>query len=155
MYIQSFFVHTDAEECDEEDLIVEATEDEPEIEEEVAVKFDDADVDDDYDDDYYYNDDEGVGTERLWPCKEVRQKWIKFLIASKTVSEVALALSAFVDHCKAFNALGPDPLDLYGMNKSKGGMYTTNRSSRSLHQGLNTPSRGRALKKKSGNKRKR
>ena len=31
MYIQSCFVHTDAEECDEEDLIVEATEDEPEI----------------------------------------------------------------------------------------------------------------------------
>ena len=41
------------------------------------------------------------------------------MIASKTVSEVALALSAFVDHCKAFNALGPDPLDIYGMNKSK------------------------------------
>ena len=65
--------------------------------------------------------------------------------------------SAIIDHCKAFDALGPDPLDLYGMHsKNKGSMYTTNqRSSRSSYQEMNTPLRGVALKNKTGNKRKR
>ena len=128
---------------------MESSEEDPGIEDEV-VKFDDADDDDDD----YFNEVEMLGSERLWPCKEVRQRWIKCLNASKTVSEVALALSGFIDHCKAFNALGPDPLDLYGMNKSTSGMYT-GRSSRLTRQETGTPSRGAALKAKSGNKRKR
>ena len=82
------------------------------------MKFDDADADDDDDDEFNY--EEGIGSERLWPCKEVRQKWIKHLNSSKTTSEVALALSALIDHCESFNALGPDPLDLYGTNKNRG-----------------------------------
>ena len=41
----------------------------------------------------------------LWPSKNVRDRWLQCLHDSQTVSEVALALTSFIEHCKGFGPL--------------------------------------------------
>ena len=118
------YMAEDALECEEEDLVID------------HVEMDEGEGDDDkgFDDEEETLEDEdgeeegGESTDRLWPSREVRARWLTHLQASQTVSEVALALTVFIDHVRSFDALGPDPLDLIGT--AKGGLWGNGTSSR-------------------------
>lgn len=48
---------------------------------------------------------EGEASATLWPTAGVRMRWLEALQRSKTVSEVAMALSTFMDHSRAFGIM--------------------------------------------------
>jgi hypothetical protein len=54
----------------------------------------------------------------LWPSLDTRNRWRHALSQSHTVSEVALALSSFMDYAERFGITSPDPLDAYGTSLS-------------------------------------
>lgn len=54
----------------------------------------------------------------LWPSLDTRNRWRQALSQSHTVSEVALALSSFMDYAERFGITSPDPLDAYGTSLS-------------------------------------
>jgi hypothetical protein len=59
-----------------------------------------------------------AGAELLWPSLDTRHRWRQALSQSCTVSEVALALSSFMDYSERFGISSPDPLDAYGTTLS-------------------------------------
>lgn len=50
----------------------------------------------------------------LWPTSTIRTRWRQALSQSLTVSEIALALSSFMDYCDRYGITRPDPLDASG-----------------------------------------
>jgi hypothetical protein len=48
---------------------------------------------------------DGEASATLWPTAGVRMRWLEALQRSKTVSEVAMALSTFMDHSRAFGIM--------------------------------------------------
>jgi hypothetical protein len=64
-------------------------------------------------------DDPSAGSDRvLWPSLNIRTRWIKAVSDSCTVSELALALSSFMDYCERYGISSPDPLDASGTSLS-------------------------------------
>jgi hypothetical protein len=55
---------------------------------------------------------DGQVTSTLWPTAGVRARWLEALQRSRTVSEVAMALSTFIDNARAFGMM--DEHDLIG-----------------------------------------
>jgi len=60
------------------------------------------------------DDEDREESKVLWPSLNVRTRWLQALHASQTISEVALALSSFMEHAKAYGVVGPDPLGSLG-----------------------------------------
>jgi hypothetical protein len=89
-----------SKECDEEDIIGDAidNEDVESVEFDDENAFEDGEDEDDSDDEEGDEDDDDETGMRLWPSRNVRMKWLSHLQSSQTVSELALALAAFTDH---------------------------------------------------------
>ena len=94
----------------------------PEEEDWLGEEFDPNELEEEFgeedEEEFEEEDEEEDRASRLWPSQDVRLRWLNCLQASKTVAEVALALSAFKDHAQAFDSLGPDPLDSLGENSA-------------------------------------
>ena len=61
----------------------------------------------------------GESTRTLWPTGGVRSRWLDALQQSKTISEVVLALTSFLDHSRLFGMMDDDEPDLYSSNQSR------------------------------------
>jgi hypothetical protein len=71
---------------------------------------------------------EGEITSTLWPTAGVRSRWLDVLRRSKTVSEVAVALSAFLQHAKTFGIWEEDLPESSVLGKRKAGKGTISTS---------------------------
>ena len=90
---------------------------------------DDDDDDEDNDDDIivdYMEDNnnenehiDGVSTATLWPSGGVRARWLDALQQSKTISEVVLALSSFLEHSRLFGMMDEEEPEQHTSNNSK------------------------------------
>jgi hypothetical protein len=70
-------------------------------------------------DDSDEDEESPTGSDRvLWPSLNIRTRWIKAVSDSLTVSELALALSSFMDYCERYGITSPDPLDATGTSLS-------------------------------------
>ena len=61
----------------------------------------------------------GESTRTLWPTGGVRSRWLDALQQSKTISEVVLALTSFLEHSRLFGMMDDDEPDLYSSNQSR------------------------------------
>lgn len=82
---------------------------------------------DDGDDDVFHPDElidkNSNRSKCLWPTIGVRKRWRESVDKSKTISEVALALTSLIEFSKAFGVCKADPSDsqtssIYGANRS-------------------------------------
>lgn len=81
-----------------------------------------ADDENDDDDDITEESDESVRVDgevsaTLWPTAGVRMRWLEALQRSRTVSEVAMALSTFMEHSRSFGMM--DDSDSSDVHNSK------------------------------------
>ena len=65
---------------------------------------------------------EGDSAATLWPTAGVRARWLETLQRSRTVSEVAMALSTFIEHSRSFGIM--DEYDALDSSPTKGGKVT-------------------------------
>lgn len=65
---------------------------------------------------------EGDSAPTLWPTAGVRARWLDTLQRSRTVSEVAMALSTFIGHSRSFGIM--DEFDQLEGSPTKGGKVT-------------------------------
>jgi hypothetical protein len=90
------YFEDDETECDEEDWIGDV---EGELDDNMSLQSEDIIINnDDEDDDSGDRYKEFKDSNRLWPSRNVRDRWLQHLHSSKTVAEVALAFSSFIDH---------------------------------------------------------
>jgi hypothetical protein len=86
----------------------------------------------------------------LWPTSGVRNRWIHAIKESKTLGEIALGLTSFIEYGRNYGVFGDDPLDNVRSSQSKNlwtkssktAMTPTHKSSRlSLQDDYKRPSR--------------